>query len=96
MKTDPIFAAIELYQSARAIWARYREHDIGCDASVDAWQVLKEMTPITVAGLFAKMRVFAAEDTIDQEEGDAEGILQTIFKDFAALDAAPPAEQAAA
>jgi hypothetical protein len=32
--------------------------------------------------------VLAAEDIIDQEEGDAEDILRMIFADFAALDAA--------
>jgi hypothetical protein len=88
MHNDPIFAAIDLYQSTRASCARHYEHDCGCDASVDAWCVLRTMTPTTVAGFVAKLRVLAAEDTIDQEEGDAEGILRTIFEDFAALEAA--------
>jgi hypothetical protein len=94
---DPIFTAIELYQSARATWLANTEHDCGCDAACHAWHVLKKMTPRTTAGFVAKLRVFAAEDTMDQEEDGPEDILWTIFKDFAALDrAAQPAQPAAA
>jgi hypothetical protein len=78
-------------------WNAGKVIDRACNATTAAWHVLKNMTPTTMAGLFAKVRVLAAEDIIDQEEGDAEDILRMIFGDFAALDAAAqPAQPAAA
>jgi hypothetical protein len=101
MNDDEIFAAIALYQSARAIWQtpKYTDHTCAVDAVTSAWDVLLKMAPTTMAGFDAKLRALKAEDIIDRD--DLEGaniILRTIYRDFAALAAAQaqPTQPAAA
>jgi hypothetical protein len=85
MQNDPIFAHGSVFRGRRMIWT-------GMLARLSTAPAMRRprhgTSPTTMAGLFAKVRVLAAEDIIDQEEGDAEDILRMIFGDFAALDAA--------
>jgi hypothetical protein len=86
---DPIFADIDLYRSAKSKWQAMSDDVSGKVIDWNAGKVIDcacDVTPTTAAGFVAKLRVLAAEDIIDQEEGDAEE--RMIFADFAALDAA--------